>query len=201
MMTGKRETQNVPIAACGAPSARPGGSGSAGPAGRRRQRASRAWEADGGASQGVDRFVGFRVGRRHYALPLDCVSRVLRMVAVTPVPEAPSWVAGAINLHGQVVPAVDLRQRLGEPPRAPTPSDRLLVVEILGRTTAFIVDETTEVLAAPAQQTGPPPEPLPQSDLLAAVIRWREELVLVLDAARLLPKAAEIAACEAPSAE
>lgn len=132
-------------------------------------------------------FVGFRLDRQLYALPLENVERALRMVAVTLVPDVPPWVAGVINLHGQVVPVVDLRRRFGFPSKEPALEDRLLVVQALEQTVALIVDEVTEVLEVPAHQVESPPLSLADARPVAAVIRRDERLVLVLDATRLLP--------------
>jgi purine-binding chemotaxis protein CheW len=135
---------------------------------------------------GLAPFVSFRLDRQLYALPLDHVERALRMVAVTPVPKAPPWIAGVINLHGRVIPTVDLRQRFGQPSRGAQADDRLLVVQAPERTVALMVDEVTEVLEMPAQQVDPARDPLSQARSLAAVIRQEEELILVLNVAWLL---------------
>ncbi len=132
-------------------------------------------------------FVAFRLDRQLYALPLENVERALRMVAIVPVPDAPPWVPGVINLQGQVVPVVDLRQRFGWPAREPTLNDRLLVIQALGQKAALWVDEVAEVLEVPSAQVEPPPQPLSRSRPLAAVVRRGENLILVLDASRLLP--------------
>jgi purine-binding chemotaxis protein CheW len=133
------------------------------------------------------RLVVFRLDRQLYALPLKNVERALHMVAIAPVPEAPPWVPGVISLHGQVVPVVDLRQRFGRPGREPDLNDRLLVVQALGQTAVLWVDEVTEVLEVPSAQVEPPPQPLSRSRPLAGIVRRDEELILVLDASRLLP--------------
>jgi len=117
-----------------------------------------------------------------------------RMVAATPVPEALPWVAGVINLHGRVIPTVDLRQRFGQPTREPALADRLLVVQAQEQTMALMVDEVTEVLEVPANQVEPAPASLSQSRPLAAVIRRDEELILVLNVARLLPSEEDVRA-------
>jgi purine-binding chemotaxis protein CheW len=131
--------------------------------------------------------IAFRLDRQLYALPLRNVECALHMVAIAPVPEAPPWVPGVINLHGQVVPVVDLRQRFGRPGREPDLSDRLLVIQALGQTAVLWVDEVTEVLEVPSAQMEPPPQPLSRSRPLAGIVRRGEELILVLDASRLLP--------------
>lgn len=134
-------------------------------------------------------FVTFRLNNQAYALPLDIVERALRMVAMARLPEGPSWVAGGINLHGKVIPVIDLRRRFGQPPREATLHDRLLVVRPLGQTVALIVDEVSQVLEVARDQVEPLAYPLCLSRILAAVIRREGELILVLDPEVLLPPA------------
>src|ERR1043166_579372 len=60
--------------------------------------------------------VVFLLAEQHYALPLAMVERVLPVVAVSPLPQAPPMTLGMINLHGTVMPVLDLRHRFGFPP-------------------------------------------------------------------------------------
>ncbi len=83
--------------------------------------------APAGRSPGAE-WVTFRVAGQIYGLPLQHVERVLRMVAVSPVPEAAPYVMGAIDLHGHVVAVVDMRARLGHPARPPSMDEALHVV-------------------------------------------------------------------------
>ena len=53
-----------------------------------------------------------RLDDRRYALPLDRAERLIHAVDVTPLPNAPPVVRGVINVHGQLVPVVSLRQRV-----------------------------------------------------------------------------------------
>lgn len=131
--------------------------------------------------------VSFRLDGQLYALPLDNVEHVLRMVAITPVPESSPWVAGVINLHGLVIPVVDLRQRFGRPPKELHPDDCLLVVRAQEQTLALAVDEVTEILKVSALQVEPSSELLFGSQPVAAVIRRGKDLILVLVATQLLP--------------
>ena len=132
-------------------------------------------------------FVVFRLGRTRYALPLDQVELVLRMVAATSVPDSPRWVVGAIDLHGRVLPVADLRERLGHPPKDAHVDDRLLIVSHDERTFALVVDEVTEVLDVPGDAVAPPPDPICTSRYLSSVVRREEGLILVLNSAHLFP--------------
>src|SRR5205809_5151739 len=64
-------------------------------------------------SAAATQLVVFRIEKSEYALPVGNVGEILRMVAIAPVPEAPSWLPGVINLRGKVIPVIDLRVRLG----------------------------------------------------------------------------------------
>jgi len=130
-------------------------------------------------------FVNFKVDDQVYALPLERVESVLRMVAVTPLPEAPAGVAGVINLHGKVIPVIDLRQRLGRQSREYNIDDRLLVAGDQVRKMAIMVDEATDVMEVPAQFVQKP-DTLQRTKPLASVIQREGDLILVLDIGRIL---------------
>jgi len=60
----------------------------------------------------VHSLVIFRLDNQDDALHLTAVERVLRMVAVSPLPMAPAIVLGVINFHGRVIPVLDLQRRV-----------------------------------------------------------------------------------------
>ncbi|MFH0789285.1 MAG: chemotaxis protein CheW [Pseudomonadota bacterium] len=143
---------------------------------------------DGGKRDGSLRFVVFRLGKQGYALPLEQVELALRMVSVAQVPDAPPGVIGVIDLHGQVISVMDLRQRFNQPDRKPHPDDRLLVVTIQEQTLALLVDKVSQVLEVTKEQIEFPPEPLPQGGKIMGMIRQEEGLIMILDTNRLLEK-------------
>ena len=132
-------------------------------------------------------FVSFRLGRDLFALPLDSVERALRMVAPVRLPEAPSWVAGVINMYGQMLPVLDLGQLFGQSPRHPHPDQRLLVVTQQPRKVALLVDTSEQVLKTAPGEMEPPSGHLASSRVLAGVLQDRDKLVLVLNPERLAP--------------
>jgi purine-binding chemotaxis protein CheW len=143
-----------------------------------------------GSSKETGSFVVFRLDGKRLALPLDQVKLALRMVSVTPVPDAPPWVIGVIDLHGLVIPVTDLRQRLGHPAKEPHLDDRLLVMSLAERTFALVVDEVTEVLELQGSEVETPPDLLCDSRYLRAVVRREDGLILILNSANLFPSAA-----------
>jgi hypothetical protein len=67
-----------------------------------------------------------------YALPLSSVERVVPAVEITPLPKAPEFVLGVINVHGQVIPVMDIRQRLRLPTRPVGLEDRFILARLGG---------------------------------------------------------------------
>jgi purine-binding chemotaxis protein CheW len=101
------------------------------------------------------RLVVVRLQGIEHALPVEHVVEVLRMVAITPLAEAPPWLLGVIDLRGRVIPVVDMRRRLGMPQREPDLSTPILVVRSRSVTAGLVADEVVEVLALPACSWSP----------------------------------------------
>jgi purine-binding chemotaxis protein CheW len=127
----------------------------------------------------------FTVNGHEHALPVEDVVEVVRLVAVTPLPEAPAWVAGVINMRGRVIPVIDLRTRLGLPPREPDLSTPIIVVGGSEPAAGLVADAAVEVLALPSAVVESPhrvPTPVPA---VSGVARHGDRLILLLDSKRL----------------
>lgn len=134
---------------------------------------------------GAGRIVVFRLEGREFALPLDSVAEVQRMVAITPVPEAPAWLAGVISLRGQMVPVMDLRTRLGLPQQAAALDTRIIVTQAGGRLVGLVADRVEEVLALPDCSVEVPDDLAGGEHAISGVARPSDRLILVLDLDRL----------------
>lgn len=132
------------------------------------------------------RLVVFRLGEREHALPVEEVGEVVRMVAVTPVPDAPPWLAGVISVRGQVIPVIDLRARFGASHRDVGLNTPIIIAQAGDQTGGLIVDSVDDVLWAPAASLAPPKGPVQSSQPVAAVVTTGERLILVLDPEVLL---------------
>lgn len=146
----------------------------------------------------------FRVAGQLMGLPALRIQEVLRSRAKTPVPLAPRAVLGLVNLRGQIVTAVDLRQRLGFPPVDPpapgvpdedAPGGVAVVVDTDDGLVSLMVDDFGDVSEVDADDILPPPATLtgPARRLARGVLPIDGQLVLVLDVDR--------AAIVAPDAE
>ena len=123
----------------------------------------------------------FRLDGREHALPLEQVVEVIRIVAVTPLPEVPPWVRGVMDVRGRVIPVIDLRVKLGMPARTPDLSTPIVVVETGGLPAGLVADEVVEVLALPDAAVEPPDQAAGHAGVVTSVARPGGRIVLVLD--------------------
>lgn len=92
-------------------------------------------------THGSETLLLFRLGAQRYALRLAAVDRVIRAVAVTPVPETPAYVLGLINLGGQLVPVCSLRRCVGLADQPIRAADEFVIVHTARQPLALVVDE------------------------------------------------------------
>lgn len=106
----------------------------------------------------LQQLVTFELFSEIFALPILDVREIIRMPTITPVPQAPSFVEGVINLRGQIIPVVDLRKRFGLSPKESDDETRIIVVELGNNMViGLVVDSVREVERIPSDTIAPPP--------------------------------------------
>jgi purine-binding chemotaxis protein CheW len=130
--------------------------------------------------------VVFAMDEQRYALQLAAVERVVRMVEVTPLPQAPQIVLGVINAQGQIIPVVDIRRRFRLPARDIHLSDHLLIARTARRTVALALDAVTGIVEGSAQAVITAEEILPGLEYVEGVIKLEDGLILIHDLDTLL---------------
>ena len=139
------------------------------------------------AVQAATRLVTFDLDGRTYGVEVGAVQEVLRGQTRTRIPLAPPSLAGLINLRGQVLTALDLREQLGLPTRADDAAEPMLVViRVAGEPIALLVDTIGAVIDVDADQFEAPPDTLtgPSRDLIRGAYKLQGRLVLALDVER-----------------
>jgi purine-binding chemotaxis protein CheW len=86
-----------------------------------------------------------RVDDERFGLRIEDVHEVVRGVAVTPLPGAPSVVEGVIDFRGRVIPVLSLRRRFGMEDRVPRLSDRFVIADVGTRMLALRADSAEDV--------------------------------------------------------
>jgi purine-binding chemotaxis protein CheW len=123
----------------------------------------------------------FSVDSQRYGVPVAVTERVLPMVAISPLPGAPHAALGVINLHGDVVPVLDVRRRLGLAAREYGPAARLLVARSRLRVVALAVDDVAGVTDVEATAVKPPDAVLPGIEHVSGVAAVPDGLILIHD--------------------
>ncbi len=141
-------------------------------------------ETEAGSATATE-LVVFRIDKSEYAIPVEHVAEILRMVAIAPVPEAPEWLPGVINLRGKVIPVIDLRTRLGLPNMEVGLNTPIIVAETEGQMVGLVADSVTELLSVPLDSVEPPDARVGNANAVEAVARAGERLLLIFDLERV----------------
>jgi purine-binding chemotaxis protein CheW len=128
----------------------------------------------------------FRVDVWRLALPLSQVERVVRAVAITPLPQAPGVVAGVIDVQGLVIPVLDIRRRFGLAGREVELTDAFILTRAGAQRLALIVEEVEGVTAVRADARVEADQVFPGLPWLEGILRLPDGLVLIQDLARFL---------------
>ncbi|MFI8479389.1 chemotaxis protein CheW [Pseudomonas sp. NPDC078700] len=99
-----------------------------------------------GAEDPILQWVTFRLDNESYGINVMQVQEVLRYSEIAPVPGAPSYVLGIINLRGNVVTVIDTRQRFGLEPADITDNTRVVIIEADKQVVGILVDSVAEVV-------------------------------------------------------
>jgi purine-binding chemotaxis protein CheW len=136
----------------------------------------------------VKQLIRFTVGDEDYGIELSQVKEVIRTRRVTWLPKAPACVRGIINLRGEVIPIVDLRDRFGLKQAEQTAATRVIVVEVEERRVGIVVDSASQVARIPVDQFDDPPPVMGESTrkVITSVGRQGDTLVIMLDVNRIL---------------
>jgi len=91
-------------------------------------------------------WVTFRLDKEVYGIEVMQVQEVLRVTEITPVPGAPDYILGIINLRGNVVTVLDTRKRFGLPPKEIEDPSRIVIIETADQVVGMLVDSVAEVV-------------------------------------------------------
>ena len=133
-----------------------------------------------------DQIMIFTLDGQRYGLPLSAVGRVVRMVDITLLPQAPDNVLGIINVQGRVIPVINLRRRFRLPEREPALTDQLVIAHTARRAVALAADTVTDVLEYTEQETIAARDILPHVEYVEGVVKLESGLILVHDLDRFL---------------
>lgn len=130
----------------------------------------------------------FKLGDHEYSLDIMSVREIRSWTRATPLPHAPSYMRGVINLRGTVLPVMDLAERLGLPKCGASDRNVIIVVKYADSLTGLLVDAVSDIVALDENDMQPPPDSASQGG--PNVIKWltliNERMVRVLDLSHIV---------------
>ena len=105
-------------------------------------------EQESAVTDPVLQWVTYHLADEIYGINVMQVQEVLRLTEIAPVPGAPDYVIGIINLRGNVVTVIDTRRRFNLPSTEPDDASRIIIAEVAGNVVGMLVDKVAGGLPA-----------------------------------------------------
>ena len=136
----------------------------------------------------IIQWVTFHLENEKYGIKVMQVQEVLRMTEIAPVPGAPHYVLGIINLRGNVVTVIDTRRRFGLADVENDDETRIVIVEANNNVVGILVDSVAEVvdLKISEIETAPNVGNDESSKYIQGVSSRENELLILVDVNKLL---------------
>ncbi len=132
----------------------------------------------------------FQIGQDHYCIPADSIEFVYPYCAVTPIPHESASIEGVINVHGAIVPVIDMGIKCTQKPLEHSPTHKLMVIQVQKRKVALHVEEVADVIEVDQENWQKRESVVPGIKMLDGIIKYHGNLALLYDPVRFF--AAEI---------
>jgi len=130
----------------------------------------------------------FVLGREEYGVDILKVQEIRGYEKVTPIPAAPGYLKGVVNLRGIIVPVIDLRVKFGMPDPRYDAFTVVVILRLARRVIGVVVDGVSDVMALRAQDVKPAPQlgSVVESSFIEGLGTEGDRMVLLLDIEKLL---------------
>ncbi len=145
---------------------------------------------------GENKFISFKIDDQAFCVDIMAVREIRCWAKPTPIPHAPHYVNGIINLRGTVLPIIDLGARLGMATTTPTVSTVTIVVQIADQMIGLMVDAVSDILSLKDDVLLPTPDIATETSksFFKGVAALEGSMIRVIDLATLAPASIERAA-------
>lgn len=133
--------------------------------------------------------VSLMLADEEYGVEVLKVREIIRMPTITKMPNTPHYVEGVINLRGKVIPIISMRKRFGLMESEHGSQTRIMVMDVAGALTGFIVDAVSEVIRIHSSEIQPPPSMVASGgigqEFITGVFNHAERLLIIMDVDRM----------------
>lgn len=136
----------------------------------------------------ITKFIIVKLKEQSYGVDVKQVLSIERLQEITVVPRTSDFIKGVIQIHGEMTPIIDLKERLLIGETQPTDDNRILIIHIDDVQVGLIVDVATEVIDIDTEVIEPAPRIIGgvQDTFLKGVAKLDKELLILLDIERIL---------------
>ena len=130
----------------------------------------------------------FQIKDKEYAIPVNKVSGIEKLLHITRIPKALKFVKGVINLRGVITPIIDLRVRFDFEEVEYDESTRIIIVILDDMEVGLIVDSANDVLDIPVESIEPQPEVVGHlaSEYISGVAKIEKRLLVLINLEKAL---------------
>ncbi|ART76366.1 chemotaxis protein CheW [Sutcliffiella horikoshii] len=134
------------------------------------------------------KLIVFELQKEEYAIPVQQVRSIEKLLPITRVPNVPPHIKGVINLRGVITPIVDLRARFDIEEKRKTDASRIIITVVDEHEVGFIVDAANDVVDITEDQIEPAPEVVGslENKYVQGVVKIDKRLFVCLDLNEIL---------------
>lgn len=139
-------------------------------------------------SNSLKQFVIFKLSNEEYGIDILRVKTIEKMSNITRVPKTSPYVKGVINLRGEVVPIIDLREKFNLNSYEENEDTRIIIVYIDDITVGLIVDSVSEVIEMDSSLIEEPPESIGNVEIsnIYGIGKLNGRVIILLDVYKIL---------------
>jgi len=142
------------------------------------------------AGEGVlVQLVSFMLAEEEYGVEVLKVREIIRIPTITKMPNVLPYVEGIINLRGKVIPIISMRKRFGLMESENSSHTRIIIMDVAGSLTGFVVDAVSEVIRIQNSEIQPPPSMVLSGgigqEFITGVYNRAERLLIIMDVDRM----------------
>jgi purine-binding chemotaxis protein CheW len=133
--------------------------------------------------------VSFMLADEEYGVEVLKVHEIIRIPTITKMPNAPQHIEGIINLRGRVIPIISMRRRFNLVENENSCQTRIIIMDVAGSQTGFVVDAVSEVIRIHRGEIQPPPSLVLSGgigqEFITGVFNHVERLLIIMDIDRM----------------
>jgi purine-binding chemotaxis protein CheW len=136
----------------------------------------------------IREFVIFKLNGEHYGLNIHNVENIEKQVDITRVPHTKKYIKGVINLRGNVIPIVDLRERFGLETKPADDDTRIIIMNHAELKIGVIVDSSSETLQLSEDNidAAPSVKASAEDDFIREIGKHNNRIIMLLDIKKVL---------------